>query len=174
LSLYKGTGLTLSVGRIRFVVTALAGKPAEAVTTNLQAFPDLGIDTHLIDRAEADPANVIDLTTVDAFLCFASAKVYDKKQRPNLILLPLLPLVGMAWILNKLGQSNYLVKGFAGFMNSPKQKRKAFAGYEPSANVLLLIYGQMKQNPQAIIKQIAVWMGVILTPAQLEKVVEKR
>ena len=96
-----------------------------------------------------------------------------EKQRPNLILLPLLPLVGMAWILNKLGQSNYLVKGFAGFMNSPKQKRKAFAGYEPSANVLLLIYGEMKQNPQAIIKQIADWMGVGLTPAQLEKVVEK-
>ena len=69
----------------------------------------------------------------------------------------------MAWIRNRLGQSNYLVKGFAGFMTSPKQKRKAFAGYEPSANVLLLIYGQMKQNSQAIIKQIDVCIQLART-----------
>lgn len=31
--------------------------------------------------------------------------------------------------------------------------------YRDRDNVLLLIYGEMKQNPQAIIKQIADWMG---------------
>lgn len=37
----------------------------------MQAFPDLGIDTHLIDRSESDPAAIVDLTSVDAFLRFS-------------------------------------------------------------------------------------------------------
>ena len=70
-------------------------------------------------------------------------KYMTEKQRPNLILLPLFPLAGMAWILNKLGHSIYLVNRFAGFMNSPKQKRKAFAGYEPAGtDVIVATYAK--------------------------------
>jgi hypothetical protein len=36
----------------------------------MQAFPGLGLDTHLIDRAEVDPLTTVDLTAVDAFLRF--------------------------------------------------------------------------------------------------------
>jgi hypothetical protein len=36
----------------------------------MQAFPGLGLDTRLIDRTEIDPGEVVDLTTVDAFLRF--------------------------------------------------------------------------------------------------------
>jgi hypothetical protein len=37
----------------------------------MQAFPGLGIDTHLIDRAAGDSLASIDLTSVDAFLRFS-------------------------------------------------------------------------------------------------------
>lgn len=36
----------------------------------MQAFPELGLDTYLIDRTEVDPLTTVDLTTVDAFLRF--------------------------------------------------------------------------------------------------------
>lgn len=36
----------------------------------MQAFPGMGLDTHLIDRAEIDPNEAIDLMMVDAFLRF--------------------------------------------------------------------------------------------------------
>lgn len=36
----------------------------------MQAFPGLGVDTHLIDRSEVDPVEAVDLTAVDAFLRF--------------------------------------------------------------------------------------------------------
>ena len=36
----------------------------------MQAFPGLGLDTHLIDRTEVDPLTIVDLTAVDAFLRF--------------------------------------------------------------------------------------------------------
>jgi hypothetical protein len=36
----------------------------------MQDFPGLGLDTHLIDRAEVDPLTIVDLTVVDAFLRF--------------------------------------------------------------------------------------------------------
>ena len=109
----------------------------------------------------------------------------------------LLPFAGVAWILNKTGQSHQLVNAFAGFMNSPGQKRKAFAGYMPDAYdvivatfaksgtnwamqialqiayYLLLTFGGMKRAPQAMIERIAAWMDVSLTPAQLARVVEK-
>jgi hypothetical protein len=37
----------------------------------MKAFPDIGIDTHLIERTEAEPSAIVDLTTVDAFLRFS-------------------------------------------------------------------------------------------------------
>lgn len=37
----------------------------------MQTFPNLGLDTHLIDRSEIDPLEAIDLTAVDAFLRFS-------------------------------------------------------------------------------------------------------
>lgn len=36
----------------------------------MRAFPGLGLNTHLIDRAEVDPLTTVDLTAVDAFLRF--------------------------------------------------------------------------------------------------------
>jgi hypothetical protein len=39
----------------------------------MQAFPNIGLDTHLIDRAEVAPSTAVDLTTVDAFLRFPRA-----------------------------------------------------------------------------------------------------
>lgn len=36
----------------------------------MQAFPDLGLDTHLIDRSQVDPLETVDLSNVDAFLRF--------------------------------------------------------------------------------------------------------
>jgi len=36
----------------------------------MQTFPGLGLDTHLLDRSEVDPIEVVDLTAVDAFLRF--------------------------------------------------------------------------------------------------------
>jgi hypothetical protein len=36
----------------------------------MQAFPGLGLDTHLIDRTEVDPLTIVDLMAVDAFLRF--------------------------------------------------------------------------------------------------------
>ena len=36
----------------------------------MRAFPDLGLDTRLIDRAEVDPLTAVDLTAVDTFLRF--------------------------------------------------------------------------------------------------------
>jgi hypothetical protein len=36
----------------------------------MQAFSDLGLDTHLIDRSDGDPLEAVDLTAVDAFLRF--------------------------------------------------------------------------------------------------------
>jgi hypothetical protein len=36
----------------------------------MHSFPGLGVDTHLIDRAEAESSLPVDLSTVDAFLRF--------------------------------------------------------------------------------------------------------
>lgn len=36
----------------------------------MQTFPELGLNTYLIDRTEVDPLTTVDLTTVDAFLRF--------------------------------------------------------------------------------------------------------
>ncbi|HXV42305.1 MAG TPA: hypothetical protein VEC96_04545 [Anaerolineae bacterium] len=41
----------------------------------MQAFPGLGLDTRLIDRAEVDPLTVVDLTNVDAFLRFPARAI---------------------------------------------------------------------------------------------------
>jgi len=38
----------------------------------MQAFPGLGLDVHLLDRQEIDPAAVTDLEHVDVFLRFPS------------------------------------------------------------------------------------------------------
>jgi hypothetical protein len=36
----------------------------------MQSYPGLALDTHLIDRFEADPAKIVDLSAVDVFLRF--------------------------------------------------------------------------------------------------------
>lgn len=36
----------------------------------MQSYPGLALDTHFIDRSEADPTEIVDLSAVDVFLRF--------------------------------------------------------------------------------------------------------
>ena len=69
------------------------------------------------------------------------------KKPSNWMMNLILPLAGVVVLLQKLGQSRRVVDWFAGFMNSPKRKRKEFAGYQPtSSDVIVATYARSGTN----------------------------
>jgi len=73
--------------------------------------------------------------------------VITNRHLVTFITILLLPFVRIVSLLNKLGPSNRLLDGMAGFTNSPRQKRKAFAGYAPTSNdVIVATYSKSGTN----------------------------
>jgi len=58
-----------------------------------------------------------------------------------------IPVAGVAALLNKLGQSRRLLDGMAALINSPRVKRRAFAGYTPTtSDVIVATYAKSGTN----------------------------
>ena len=70
-----------------------------------------------------------------------------KKKRPLLAALRLLPMMGIMTIAKKVGQSEKLMRMMTRRMRSPKQKQKAFANYQATANdVFVCTYSKSGTN----------------------------
>ncbi len=71
----------------------------------------------------------------------------EERKWPSLSELRMIPMMGILTIAKKLGQSDKLMQMMTRRMQAPKQKRQAFAGYQPTAHdVFVCTYAKSGTN----------------------------